>query len=381
MTATRYDTAELLRPHKTPEGYLLAEGIAVKPGVYPYLMPDGSVRMELKPEDEIFHPDSLASMGRKPVTLDHPWDAPNQQVTADNVDKYGVGDVDGEMEVTTGAGGFVKLKIAVRRADAVKAVESKRASRLSLGLACRIDETPGEWNGKPYHRIQRGMVCNHHALVEQGRVPDAHLRTDAAIMQQPKEEIMGKWTVGGKEYECPPELADALRADAAATDEKIKADEANFASQMKKAKEDAERLKGELDATKAKIADIEMKMKAKEDKEKDKDEEKSDAADLARFEARLRLVRAAEKLKVDGAINMSDAEIRKAIAEKAGAKTEGRSDAYVEAFSDIVIEQATRTDAAEASLLMGMVNAGEPRNDAIKTAREAYAARQIGGTK
>ena len=351
MDATRYDRADLLAPVKTPEGYLLCEGIAVKPGVYPYLMHDGSIRREFKPPEELFAHDALASLGRKPVTLDHPWDAEGQQVTADNVDKYGVGDVDGEVEVVEGVNGYVRLKIAVRRADAVRSVETRQTPSLSLGMACKIDPTPGVWEGQPYDVVQRGFRYNHLALVTRGRVPSAVIRTDAAVQvadpPPPQEETMEKWTVGGKDYECPPELATALRADADERAEQIRNDEATYAAKLKQAKADKERMEGELDGLKATIADLEGKLKAKEEK----DEKKSDSIDPALFAARLRLVKAAERMKIEGVETKTDSEIRRAIAEKAGATLENRADSYIEAFADIVIQRMDATGEAERLIL------------------------------
>ena len=50
---------------------------------------------------------------------------------------------------------------------------------MSLGYVCKIDETPGEWNGQKYDQIQRDINYNHLAVVHKGRAGNARIRLDA----------------------------------------------------------------------------------------------------------------------------------------------------------------------------------------------------------
>lgn len=70
ITVQRFDRGELRSAVRTPEGYYLAEAYVARPGVYEYLNADGSTRRELILPEELHHADSLATLARKPVTLE-----------------------------------------------------------------------------------------------------------------------------------------------------------------------------------------------------------------------------------------------------------------------------------------------------------------------
>jgi hypothetical protein len=164
-TVTRYDrgVAALLPAETTPEGYLLVEGIVARPGVYVYRRPDGSTHRELIPLTTLADAASASTLARKPVTLAHP-DAP---VTPNTVGVVGVGDV-GE-EVTVLDTGHVRVRFAVRRADAIAAVRSG-VVELSPGYDVEIEVAPGvdpTWG--PYDAIQRRRSYNHLAIVDAAR--------------------------------------------------------------------------------------------------------------------------------------------------------------------------------------------------------------------
>lgn len=171
----RYDRGDLLPPVETEEGYLLLEGFPVKPGILTYRKSDGSTVRELVLPEELYKADSLISMGRKPVTLEHPEVG---EVTPDNVGTLAVGDVDGEVEVASN--GFVRVKMAVRRADAIGAIRGGKV-QLSPGYTVDVDPTPGvhEVYG-PYDAIQRNRRYNHVAIVGNARGgPSVRLRFDS----------------------------------------------------------------------------------------------------------------------------------------------------------------------------------------------------------
>jgi hypothetical protein len=171
----RYDRAELRPLHRTTEGYLFCEGDIAKPGILEYRQPDGSVIRELIAADQLHRADSLGTMARKPVTLEHP----DEDVTPANVGALGVGDVDGEIEVVEG--GYVRIRMCIRRQDAIDAIMAGKRE-LSPGYRCRIDPTPGvhpEFG--PYDQAQVGRVYNHHAICDKARGgATIHLRADSA---------------------------------------------------------------------------------------------------------------------------------------------------------------------------------------------------------
>lgn len=175
MAERRFDSASLRTVVRTDEGYLLVEGFASRPGILEYTNPDGSTRRELVPEDELSRTDSLATLARKPVTLGHPE---GEFVSPENVEKYQVGDVAESIEIEE-LNGFVKIRMAIRKKDAIDAVE-KGTRELSVGYTVDLEKTPGEHPvyGR-YDAIQRNRRYNHVAIVPAGRAGTAvGLRAD-----------------------------------------------------------------------------------------------------------------------------------------------------------------------------------------------------------
>ncbi len=183
--------AGLMRSHTTGDGFLFLQGRAAKPGIYHYLNEDGSIRRELIDSDVLHHPDSLGSLGGKPVTLGHPQDF----VTPQNAKGLVVGSVDPSMEIEA-EGGYVRIKMVLHDADAIDAVRSGDAVELSMGYRAVIemeggthDTLRGPDGTGEYDAVQRWRgPYNHAALVERGRHgatvrvrADAVQRLDSAI--------------------------------------------------------------------------------------------------------------------------------------------------------------------------------------------------------
>jgi hypothetical protein len=318
LRVRRYDFGgELLRPHKRADGTLLAECIATREGILEYRQADGSIRLELVTREAVL--DTARTLPRSSVTLDHPKEG---FVTSANVQRLGVGDVDGEAVVEEDAqGAFVRVKVAARRKDAVDAVESKTATEVSAGYDVTIDPTPGEHPtfGR-YDARQIGRDCNHLAIVPRGRAGSTvALRTDSAdaVQVRPAPQTGAKARTDHREVTMNPLLIALLAslgverfdsedaaltsANAAVKDLKSRADaapkytdeyvEEQLAAKKKAdedlvaAKADAEKAKGELAA-----------LIAEREKEKKADAERKDAAELER----LRGVAAKVGVKHDG---------------------------------------------------------------------------------
>lgn len=182
----RCDRGGLLRAHRTAEGYLLIEGRAARPGVLTYRNADGSTTRELVLPEELHRADSLATLGFKPVTIEHP----SEPVNPDNEGALGVGNVDGEVAVEE-EGGFVRVRLAVRRRDGIEAIQTDGIRELSPGYDCRIDATPGTHPVYgAYDQIQRDRRYNHLALTERARGgPEIRFRVDGAQIDPfPTEE-------------------------------------------------------------------------------------------------------------------------------------------------------------------------------------------------
>lgn len=166
----------LRAPAMRPDGSLLCEGIVAREGILEYRDAQGGVRRELVTREAL---DSMAeTLGRAPVTLEHP----PEMVDPQNMARYVVGDVDGDVAtVRQASGGYVRVQMAVRRADALEAVRAGKVE-LSPGYAVVLDETPGEHPtfGR-YDAKQIGRTCNHLAIVDRARGgATVRLRADSA---------------------------------------------------------------------------------------------------------------------------------------------------------------------------------------------------------
>lgn len=317
MTVRRFDRGgELLRPHPRDDGAVLYEGVPVREGILRYRRADGSERLELVTLDAVKA--TARSIARAAVTLEHPEEG---FVNADNFDKLGVGDVDGEALVEEDAqGAYARVKIAVRRRDALDAIKGGKVE-LSPGYTVVLDETPGEHPvyGR-YDARQIDRQCNHLAIVDRGRGgPAVRLRADSLDAEQvdplptgagqrrdthSKERSMKRLiqllaAMGVEQHFDTDEAAidaaipvakqlkadanalaaeKAARADADRSAEAVKAD-------MEKIQQAMDELKGKYDACKAEL-----------DGMKEEAQQKADAAELARLQALAGKV----KVKTDG---------------------------------------------------------------------------------
>lgn len=162
MTVERYDSIPVKAIY-TAEGYLLDTPVVTRVGIFEYKNEDGSIRRELRLPDEVFAEQSLASYEGKPIIITH---------EAGKVDKT---NVEGEAIGTILSKGFrdgdtVRAKIIIHNTDLMKQSGLKE---LSLGYSLELDETAGEWNGQPYDAVQKNILINHLALVQEARAGDS----------------------------------------------------------------------------------------------------------------------------------------------------------------------------------------------------------------
>lgn len=181
----REDRGALLEPERRGNE-LFISGMAAKAGILTYQNADGTETRELVTWETLR--DSAAGLGRAPVTLEHP----DHDVTPDNWSELGVGDVGDRIKVHEDTG-YVQVQIAVRRADAITAIESGDKQELSPGYHAQIDPTPGvhpEFGA--YDAVQTARRYNHLAIVEQARGGRAiRLRTDSASTARAIDVLSG----------------------------------------------------------------------------------------------------------------------------------------------------------------------------------------------
>lgn len=381
----RYDMWSTLRaPHMTSDGFMQFEAIATRAGVFPYRLKDGSIRLEYRPADELARADSLATLGKKPVTLMHPVNDDGEyiKVTPYNADKEVAGSTGDLVEVLERikehpdeAGPFVRITGQVFRGDAIASIQNSHTRAVSTGFSCDIEETPGRTeDGQPYDVIQRNIEYNHLALVPKGRAGKAAvlradqadtavLATDLMTPHLTKEDTMPKET-----FELLQGLAadmQALRADMddmkpdGDGEKRMDADKRmdamatkmdEMASKMDAYQSDAEEradMQQKMDAMRsdmqamARIVKALMEAEGMEPDEDDGEREDgmhADAMDLddvlaRQHKARLRWHKErsateeiAKALRMDGAGDMTDRDLRLAVARKVS-KQEIKADA------------------------------------------------------
>ncbi|HSY24222.1 MAG TPA: DUF2213 domain-containing protein [Polyangiaceae bacterium] len=153
----RYDlrSGEVTR---TSSGGRVASARVTRTGVLTYRLPDGSTRREYRPPEEVFAPDSLASLAHATLTDDHP----GGKVTPDNWRRMTIGHIAGSPQRD---GKFVAAELHLQHGDAIDKAEGGELADCSCGYDCMFDPTPGvSPEGEKYDGIQRGIRYNHVAL-------------------------------------------------------------------------------------------------------------------------------------------------------------------------------------------------------------------------
>lgn len=174
--ALRFDKATLEKPKIDHNGYLQADAVLTRTGVFTYRHPDGTVSRELRDPGEVFKKDSLASLYLRPFTDGHPVAG---RVDAKNTKQLSRGMVVSEAKVD---GDLVRAKIVVTdQATIDKIMREKNPIReVSCGYMTETVKADGEFNGQRYDSKQTNIIYNHVALVPKGRAgPSARIRVDA----------------------------------------------------------------------------------------------------------------------------------------------------------------------------------------------------------
>lgn len=163
-----FDTGQLQRYEKTPDGFLRVTGTIARTGWLLYRNADGSERWELATPDVIFDRLHLDSIGGAPLTLGHP----SEKVTPKNWKHYSVG-ATGTKVIARQDAGLIDVVFVVGDEGAIESVESGKTRELSMGYDCL---TQPRSDGK-FDQVKR--ICNHNAIVQFARAGhDAKLHLD-----------------------------------------------------------------------------------------------------------------------------------------------------------------------------------------------------------
>lgn len=418
----------------TPEGYLIDNPIVTRTGIFEYHNPDGSVRKEFRPPEEVFAKESLESYVGKPVIITH--DA--GYVNKDSAPDEEIGTI---LEKGYRDGDNVRAKIVIHDTNSLKDCGLRE---LSLGYNVDFDYTPGEYEGEKYDCVQKNIRINHLALVANARAGEnARLNIDGKDRETERNPVKGKNPVEGGENLMgkkrrfdgeigQEEFADKLEKLTADNDQSgtveddpaiidpEKKDEEELTTEEKIAevkqhqdRRDADDDPQDLESA-TKVIDEQGKdiqtlldcideMEAEKDMAKDSDcEEKTDEDEETKEEEtlnqdsvdrvireRLSVARVGDKLNMDGLENMSVIAAKKAIIKKVSPnlRLDGKSKAYINAAYDLAVDKVNSLKSNSIALqkrqMMGMNMDGMPARQtgltAAQKAREAMIAKKEGG--
>ncbi len=337
--ATRTDFSRIDSRHRTPQGGLRLGANLTRTGVLEYRTPSGGVRRELRPAEEVFHEDSLASLADAPVTIGHP-----PGVDSSNWEKLSVGHV----RDPKSAAPFVAGTVIIQRADAVQGVESDSLVELSCGYTVREDHTPGVYEGVAYDLVQRDIRYNHVGLGPRnwGRAGnDVALKFDGLADHVPNGAY------------APP-VGDTPKGNNMTLEEALK--------MIDVLRKDSDTLRAERDAARADAAQAQARADGLSADQKNQIATKEkEIADRVSLELRAMQHGVSCKGRSDSEI-MIEA-IKKSDASFSG---EGKSVDYVRARFDLLPDPA-KADAARAALQVGATRGDGQEVDPIETARLA----------
>ncbi|MED4934002.1 DUF2213 domain-containing protein [Heyndrickxia coagulans] len=343
MKKQRFDKAFIQDYQETSEGYLTVNAPITRPGVFPYMRADGSLKMEAKLPEELFSSTTVQSAQAKPVTDDHP----SEPVTTANYKQYAKGMTHTDASVKDN-----KLWVSFTITDAALIQKVKSGKReLSIGFLSDVRDEPGEYAGQRYDSVQRNIEINHLAVVEKGRAgPEVAIRGDSAAFMIDSDDKGGmkkmKYKIDGVEYEVDAAVKQFIEAQAARLD-----------AAQEKAKE-YDTLQGKYDAL-----DAQLKKKEKELEEAKKNTLSADELDK-KVNERIELITSAKPLLGDSFdfTGKTEREIKEAVIQnvKPDFKGDGKSDEYVNAFYDatvgVVTERGFSSDGANQLKNIGGAN-------------------------
>lgn len=362
---------------KTPQGFLRIPASLTRTGVFRYFK-DGKVVRQLRHPDDVFKPESMASLASVPFTNEHP----KKLLDAKTVKAAIAGWVGDSIVKDT-----IYLNGVVTIADAasIKDVEDGKAE-LSCGYEADITDESGIYNGEQYDQRQTNIVYNHVSLVKKGRagaMVKLHLDSEdenAEFVEDqndsPEEENMAKIKIDGVEMEVSKEVADAFEKSSKKQQEEM--DSLNAKLKDSVPKKDADKMQAKCDA----LEDENKTLKTKMDSTSDADKAAAEQKKIdEKVKARVDLLGKASKVlkpevKTDG---LSDLEVKKAvIAEKRPTlDLKDKSEDYVNATFDLIIEDSA-TDKENQDKLNKQVNKdGKDVEDKTKPVPSAEARKKM----
>jgi uncharacterized protein len=175
MSINFTDTSPIGTFKDTADGYIVATSRIARTGVQEYLaseiglIGDHIVKVN-RPESEVFHKDTFASLARVPITVDHP----NEPVTSDNWSDLAVGEV-GDSVLRDGD--YVVVNPMIKD---TRGVDAAKTTHREISMGYTADLVPVSDAALPYEFEQTNIRYNHLALVPKGRAGSKARIADSA---------------------------------------------------------------------------------------------------------------------------------------------------------------------------------------------------------
>lgn len=342
MQIARFDKGQInIDAHITEDGYIKANAIVTRSGVFIYRNPDGTIRRELRHPDDVKKMDSLETMKMIPITNDHP---PERLVNAKNAKSLAIGYTGENIQVD---GDNIIANLLITDEEGVRAVVEGGKKELSLGYTVDLIDEKGIFNDEPYDYIQKNIKYNHLSIVNRARAGNqariALDSEDAEEIEIKKEDIMTdkkqkRLKIKNDEYMVEPEVFEdvsELRDEV----ERLKQERMELERRLKNMADELEAIKAERDSL-------------REEKEMmDERKANNDAQDSLRKAVKERIIleKSAsaflDKKTVQNIDSMTDIEIKKSVIKSKfpHANLDGQSEIYINGRYDSVIESAGST--------------------------------------
>ena len=330
---------------RTGDGYLVADAKVARTGIQQYLgsevgRPDIPIVRVYRPPEEVFSRDAMHSYAHRPITVEHP----SKMVDASTWKGVAAGQT-GEDVVRDGE--CVRVPLLLMDAAAIKAYESGKRE-LSMGYSAEIVFEDGMTpDGQPYDAVQKQLRMNHLALVDRAR-GGAELRIGDG--RTPGDQDRGANNPPTEKSTMSNTNTRTVMVDGLSVETTDAGAQAIMKLQQQ-VKDSGQALTDAQVKHQAELADRDAKL-AKAEAERDDAKAKvlSDADIDARVQARGDLIAAAKAIHDADYTGKADADIRKAVvvAKLGDAAVAGKSEAYIDARFDILVEDSKKDPVARA---------------------------------
>lgn len=318
----------------TEEGYIRANAIVTRSGVFNYKNEDGSLRRELRHPDEVWNTDSLASMEMIPVTNNHPAE---KLVNAKNFKRLAIGYTGENIQKD---GDYIIAPVVITDQDGVDWVKNQGRKELSLGYTVDLHPESGTYNGDNYDFVQKNIRYNHLAIVNQARAgSEARIALDSAeIFNEEDKMSKRKIKIDNEEVMVESSTADYI--------DKMMMDLKNLEDEKRRVEDEIAMIRDKLDRAEAERDSYKERLdNPKYPNGETTVQAKMDESSFKRAVSdRVKVLKAAEEVlersKRTNLDSMSNVEIQKMVIAQCR-KTiclDGKSESYIEAMFDTILD-------------------------------------------